>query len=112
QLGYSPDKIIVWGESLGGLVATHITLKYPCYRLLLLATFSDLSSLASQSTGAVGQMAYPFLIFQGESNLERIKRANIPVLIIHSSEDEIIPYTHAQELFHGINHPWKSLVTI
>lgn len=112
QLGYSPDKIIVWGESLGGLVATHITLKYPCHRLLLLATFSDLSSLASQSTGVVGQMAYPFLIFQGESNLERIKRANIPVLIIHSSEDEIIPYTHAEELFHGINHPWKSLVTI
>lgn len=112
QLGYSPDKIIVWGESLGGLVATHITAKYSCHRLLLLATFSDLSSLASQSTGFVGKVAYPFLIFQGESNLERIKRTNVPVLIIHSSEDEIIPYTHAEELYHNINHPWKSLITI
>ncbi len=112
QLGYQPEQIIVWGESLGGIVATHITSKYPCHRLLLMATFADLPSLALESKNPITKAAYPFLYFQGESNIDRIKTTSVPTLIVHSTEDELIPYSHATRLYHSINHPWKSFFTI
>ena len=112
RLGYSSDQIIVWGESLGGLVATHIASKYPCSRLLLMATFADLPSLATESSCLLGKIAYPFLSLQGESNLEKIRSITTPILIIHSIEDEIIPYSHAERLYTAINHPWKKFFLV
>jgi len=42
-----PEQIIVWGESLGGAVATHVASIYPNEhsRLLLMATFSSLDDV-------------------------------------------------------------------
>lgn len=112
QLGYQPNQIIVWGESLGGIVATHVASKYPCHRLLLMATFADLASLALESSSLMNKVAYPFLYLQGESNLERIKLVSAPTLIVHSTEDELIPYSHAEKLYREIKHPWKSFFAI
>jgi hypothetical protein len=112
ELGYQPEQIIVWGESLGSIVATHIASKYPCHRLLLLAAFVDLPSLAKSANSLLIKAAYPFILLQGESNLARIKTIMVPTLIIHSIEDELIPYSHAKQLYQGIKHPWKSIITI
>ena len=112
QLGYRADQIIVWGESLGGIAATHVASKYPCHRLLLMATFADLPSLAFESSSLLSKAAYPFLYLQGESNLERVKTAVTPILIVHSTEDEIIPYSQAERLYQSINHPWKNFFAI
>jgi fermentation-respiration switch protein FrsA (DUF1100 family) len=111
--GYSPGKIIVWGESLGGITATHIASIYPCYRLLLLATFADLTSLADSFSGLMSKMAKPFLFFQEESNLRRLEKVTAtPVLIVHSRDDEIIPYSHAEALYEAVPHQWKKFLTI
>lgn len=103
------QKIILWGESIGGCVAIHLATKYPCYRLLLLSTFVDLATLAWEKGGVLGKVAYPFLDF---SNRKKISSVNIPVLIAHSKEDTLIPYSHAERLYEAIPHPWKKLVTI
>lgn len=112
EMGYQPNEIIIWGESLGGLIATHVAAKYPCSRLLLMATFADLSSLARDNSSLIGKMVYPFLLLQGDSNIDKIKHVSAPILIIHSEEDEIIPYQHGQRLYQAITHSWKAFLTI
>lgn len=110
ELGVSSDRIIIWGESLGGAVATNIASKYPCSRLLLMATFADLSSLAWDKGGIAGKLSYPFLFLRNYSNCDKIHRVKAPIFIAHSSEDEIIPYSHAEKLYSSIPHQWKMLV--
>lgn len=112
QQGYRNNQIIVWGESLGGITASHIASKFQCFRLLLMATFADLTSLTQQQNSYLSKLVYPFLWWQAESNIKRIKEVKSPILVIHSNEDELIPYSHALQLYANISHDWKSLLTV
>jgi fermentation-respiration switch protein FrsA (DUF1100 family) len=43
-------------------------------------------------------------------NLEKIARVPVPLLILHSREDELVPYAHAERLLAAASPP-KELVT-
>jgi fermentation-respiration switch protein FrsA (DUF1100 family) len=114
-LGISPDNLIIWGESLGGAVATHIASKFPCSILVLVATFSSLDDLIKDT--------YPNIFVKGLTNLigvflptlpskEKISRVNAPVVIIHSKEDELIPYNNAKRMYESISHECKKFITV
>lgn len=90
------DKIIIFGRSLGGAVASWLAEKYTPAGLIMESSFTSIAD--------IGRYYYPYL---PTSLLARIKYASIdriqniksPILIIHSKEDEIIPYSHAEQLF-------------
>lgn len=110
------DNIIVWGESLGGAVACYIASKYNCYRLLLFCTFSSLDDIIIYSNHWEKMIDSLNLFFSKlMNNLDtkwRIKKVKAPLLIVHSVEDELIPYQCAlrlHKLYPGEN---KKLVTI
>lgn len=105
-----PKKIIIYGESLGGAIATYIAqltsqdLKNNAGGLVLASTFTSISDRASE--------LYPFLPIRWLSrfsynSLERLPSIKIPVLIIHSTEDEIIPFHHSDRNFAAANQPKK-----
>lgn len=115
----NPQKLIIWGESLGGITATWIASNYPCRALILLSTFSGLDdaityyfqpgikqSLASGYAGIAG-IRYDIML-----NRKYIRQVKCPVVILHSKDDEIIPYDCAKILFKNINHNDKLLITI
>ena len=102
-----PQRILIYGESLGGAVASYWaeTLEAQSIKaggLILAGTFSHVNDRAVE--------LYPFfpvrLIsrfnYQSESRLPKIK---IPVLIIHSRDDEIIPFSHGEKLFKAAREP-------
>ncbi len=106
----SPKKIIIYGESLGGAIAAYIAqltsqdLKNNAGGLVLASTFTSISDRASE--------LYPFLPIRFLSrfyynSLERLPSIKIPVLIIHSTEDEIIPFHHSDRNFQAANQPKK-----
>lgn len=115
SIGYRPDQIIVWGESIGGHVATSIAADNEVDTLLLMATFSDLSDLLRESSspiGKVGAMLLHMLYGDRSSNSKKIKRVTAPTLIIHSYDDEIIPYKHGVELYENIYSDKKEFISI
>ena len=115
SIGYRPDQIIVWGESLGGHVATSIASNNEVNTLLLMATFSDLSGLLRESSnpiGKVGAMLLDMLYGDKSSNCQKIKNVTAPTLIIHSHDDEIIPYKHGVKLYESINCRKKDFISI
>lgn len=107
-LGVSAQKIIYYGHSLGGGAATWLAVRHPARALILEGTF--------QSIPAVGQELYPYLPIQWLSrihfdNLARIGLVRMPVLIIHSRDDEVIPVHHGRILFDALRAPKNFLET-
>jgi pimeloyl-ACP methyl ester carboxylesterase len=110
-----PQKIIIYGESLGGAIASYIAEKTTqpdgknsAGGLVLASTFTSISDRASE--------LYPFLPIRWLSqfsynSIDRLPNIKIPILIIHSTDDEIIPFTHGDRNFQAANQP-KTLVKI
>ncbi|MBD2175692.1 alpha/beta fold hydrolase [Pseudanabaena sp. FACHB-1998] len=104
------QKIIIYGESLGGSIASYIaetTQQDPNNKaagLILASTFTSISDRASE--------IYPFLPIRllsryAYNSIERLPNIKIPVLIMHSTEDEIIPFQHGDRNFQVANEPKK-----
>lgn len=111
---FSLDKIVVWGESLGGYVATYLASEFPVKALVLMSTFSSLSdvlednkSFLLKSMGYIGSFWLSVL-----PNKELIKKVKCKTVIIHSGDDRMIPIKHAWILFCTVPHNDKMLVPI
>ena len=114
-----PNNIIVWGESLGGYVATWIASNYPCRSLILLCTFSGLDDAIGNyfTSGAAKALATGYgymasLRFDIMPNRKHIRAVKCPVAIMHSPNDDVIPYECAKILYKNVNHRSKVLITI
>ena len=93
----SPDRIILYGESLGGAVATHLALQRPVEALITESAFTSTPDMARE--------IYPifptFFISSRFDILTKIKDVGIPKLIMHSKDDEIVPFGHSVKLFNA-----------
>jgi len=93
-----PENIIVHGRSLGGAIAVQLTIDVPesPAGLILESTF--------MSIGEMSKELFPFFPIRWAlgikyDSIDKIGNITIPKMIIHSKDDEIIPYSHGQRLF-------------
>ncbi|APB35214.1 hydrolase of the alpha/beta superfamily [Gloeomargarita lithophora Alchichica-D10] len=98
----TPQRIIIYGESLGGGIATYLAAKYQPAGLILGSTFTSIPDRAKElfplmPIDLIAQFQY--------HNLGRLAQIQSPVLIIHSPQDEIIPFHHGQKLYEAANEP-------
>lgn len=96
ELDITPERIIVFGRSLGGGVALGLLQEQQPGGLWLESTFTDIEEL--------GRLHYPWLtaawlLRVRYPNLERISQIDVPTMIAHSRGDEVVPYRHGQQLF-------------
>lgn len=108
ERGHDPDNIIIFGRSLGGAVAAWLAARVEPAGVILESTFTSLRALA--------QKYYPYMpvdlmLRSRYSTDEYLAAVNAPLLIIHSKEDELIPYEHARLLYAAAGHP-RQLHTI
>ena len=94
--GVPPGKIVVYGKSLGGVVAIALAEQVEAGVLI--------SESAFISTAEMGKEIYPFLpirllVTMKYDALSRIARVKTPTLIIHSRDDEIVPFHHGEKLY-------------
>jgi len=101
-----PERIIFFGHSIGGAIAANLASKVKPRALILESTFTSIPEL--------GKSLYPFFPvksfcrfkYDTKSLLPQIK---VPVLVIHSSYDELVPYRQGRELFQVANEPKQFL---
>lgn len=106
-MGIPPDRIILHGRSLGGAIAAYLASKKPARMLVLESTFTSTRALArSYCAGFV--LLYPLLTYTYPTK-DYIERTHIPVLMMHSREDETIPFSHGEELFKAAKGPKQFL---
>jgi uncharacterized protein len=106
--GLSPDRIVLYGESLGGAVAAHLAAKQSPGALILASSFTSLPELGSEI-----YRLFPvrWLSRFSYDTLEFMKHVKCPTLVIHSPEDDIVPFSQGRELFNASPGP-KELLTI
>ena len=98
----SPDRIVVFGRSLGAAVGTEIAIKRNVNRLILESAFTSTKGVAR--TMPMFALLSPFLPAH-YNNLEKIKHITVPKLIIHGNSDEIIPFHMGTKLFEAAPEP-------
>lgn len=97
-----PDEIIVFGRSLGGGVAAGLAARVTPAAIILESTFTSIKEL--------GKHYYPYLPVSWIARVrysvdEDISSFNCPVLVIHSEQDDVVPFRHGQRLFANAREP-------
>jgi pimeloyl-ACP methyl ester carboxylesterase len=94
------EKLIIWGESLGGSVASYLASKEKCSKLVLFATFSSLNDLAFGDPTWWNMPIQTFLnVFVHPLPTKIwIQTSSVPTLIVHSKDDELISVKHARTM--------------
>ena len=97
----NPDRIILMGESLGGGVATLLTSelcqqKTPPAGLVLRSTFSSMVDAAQHHYPLV---PVSWLLWDQYPSQSVISNVVCPLMLIHGTEDQIVPYALGKKLF-------------
>ena len=97
-----PDEIIVFGRSLGGGVAAGLAARVSPAAVILESTFTSIKEL--------GKHYYPYLPVSWIARVrypvdEDISSFNCPVLVIHSEQDDVVPFRHGKSLFENAPEP-------
>ena len=100
--GVRPSDIIVFGRSLGASVAARLAAKNQPAGLIVESSFTSVPDVA--------QELYPWLPARWLSRLRHATRDYVrdvecPVLVVHSRDDEIIPFHHGEAIFAAAPEP-------
>jgi abhydrolase domain-containing protein 17 len=100
QLKISPDRLIIYGRSLGGGSATELATKHAVAGLVLQSTFTSAFRVI---------LPFPMLPFDKFTNLAKIANIHCPVMVIHGEADRTIPVEHGRSLYKTALNPKMSL---
>ncbi|MGB7934493.1 MAG: alpha/beta fold hydrolase [Gammaproteobacteria bacterium] len=102
----APQEIVIFGRSLGGAIAAELASRTRPAALILESAFTSVPNMAAR--------LYPWLPARWLSRYHydtrrALEAITCPVLIIHSREDDIIPYTEGEQLFAHAREPKRFL---
>jgi hypothetical protein len=106
--GVAANRIIFFGRSLGGAVVAWLATQYRPAAVIIESSFSSALDMARK--------LYPFMPVRLITRLEYpvseyVSRLRCALLVIHSRDDEIIPFTMAEAIYDSAAEP-KSLLEI
>ncbi|HEV3204063.1 MAG TPA: alpha/beta hydrolase [Gemmataceae bacterium] len=106
--GMPSEQVMLYGDSLGGGVATELATRKPHRALILVKTFTSIPDMA--------QMQYPWLpakwlVRNKFDNLGKIGQCPRPIFIAHGDHDSLVPYSHGEKLFQAAKEP-KQIFTL
>ncbi|NDY41665.1 alpha/beta hydrolase [Dissulfurirhabdus thermomarina] len=95
--GIPPGRIVVFGRSLGGAVAARLAAEVRPAALVVESAFTSLPDLAAELFPHV-PLVRRLCRFRYNTR-EHLRRVRCPVLVVHSPEDEIVPFHHGEANF-------------
>ncbi|MBI3574512.1 MAG: alpha/beta hydrolase [Gammaproteobacteria bacterium] len=104
----APEHIVYFGRSLGAAIAAWLATQHPPRALIVESAFTSVPDFGAE--------IYPWLPVRLLARLryptrEYLQSVKVPVLVIHSRDDEIVSFRHAEKLYESANSP-KELLEI
>jgi uncharacterized protein len=99
---YAPERIVLFGRSLGGAVAIEVSLRRRVRAVIIESAFT--------STRDMAKTMFPFCLFfpllpVHYDSIGKIAAVSVPKLFIHSENDEIVPFAMGRALFEAAPQP-------
>jgi uncharacterized protein len=101
ERGTPPERIIVFGKSLGGVVAIDLASKVEAAGLIVQSSFTSASDMAE----AILPFYPRFFLHTKMDSKQKITGVGCPKLFIHSRADEVVPYELGRKLFEAAPSP-------
>ena len=107
ERGIRAGEITVFGRSVGGAIASWLAAGKNPAALIVESAFTSVRDIAGD--------LYPYLPVRllsriKYSTIEYIKDVDSPILVVHSRDDEIIPFSHGERLFDAAGENAEFLV--
>ncbi|HUR94386.1 MAG TPA: alpha/beta hydrolase [Gemmatimonadales bacterium] len=96
RLGVPPERIVIFGHSLGSAVAVELATRVPAAGLILDGALASVTERA--------QEVYPYIPVRWIArsrfaSIDKIGRVPGPELFLHARADEVIPFAHGRRLY-------------
>ncbi len=105
ERGVAEDGIVLFGESLGAAVALQLATEVRAAGLVLESPFTSIRDMARE--------AYPFIpngwMRTRYENIEKIPTLEMPLLVVHGTDDNTVPFAQGKHLFEAANEPKRFL---
>lgn len=108
KLGVDEDKVIIWGHSLGTVVAAHTAINNKVMGLILQSPIKEIKSAAIDVYNFYSQKLHLDVLglftkkhiqkmnfIQKLDNMTKIKDIKCPILILHSTDDKVAPHENS-----------------
>ena len=100
--GYGPSQIVLYGESIGAVPAIELGVQEKFKAIVLEAPFTNLKELAKHHYGMAPDFMLKDFAMDNEAKISGLKS---PLLIMHGTEDEIVPFRMGRRLFDQAPEP-------
>jgi hypothetical protein len=106
--GIDPERIFAYGESLGGAVAIELSRRRKLRALVVESTFTSMPD--------IGAAVYPWIPVRllaraRYESIAKVPSLGIPLMVIHSPEDDLIPFEQGRRIFEAAGEPKSFLQT-
>ena len=103
---FDASNIILFGRSMGGSISAKLATDKRPKVLIIESSFTSITNL--------GANIYPFLPVRllsrfSYDTLKYVKLVKSPVLVIHSGDDEIVPFVHGRAIYEAAHAPKEFL---
>jgi fermentation-respiration switch protein FrsA (DUF1100 family) len=95
-----PSRIVLYGRSVGSGPATDLAARVPVGGLVLESAFVSAFRVLTRVS---------LLPFDRFPNLRHIRQVRAPVLVIHGTQDEVIPVSHGRRLYEAASAPKQAV---
>jgi uncharacterized protein len=100
--GVAPNRLVLYGESLGSGVAVELAAQHEIAALVLEAPFTSVAEVA--------QCHFPYvpaarMVTDRFDSLSRIGQVRAPILVLHGERDRVVPVRYGRALFDAAPEP-------
>ncbi|TNE31171.1 MAG: alpha/beta hydrolase [Alphaproteobacteria bacterium] len=101
-LGIPPEKTFIYGESIGTGVAVQMATEFKAAGLILEAPFTGTAAVAKN---IYFMIPIDLLLKDRYDNIKKIGNVNMPLLVIHGTDDNIVPQAEGAGLYNAAPQP-------
>jgi fermentation-respiration switch protein FrsA (DUF1100 family) len=100
--GVAPNRLVLYGESLGSGVAVELAAQHDAAGLILEAPFTSVAEVA--------QHHFPYvpagrLVTDRFDSMSRVGKVRAPILVLHGERDRVVPVRFGRALFDAAPEP-------
>jgi len=104
--GLSGDSIVIFGRSLGGAVAAWLAGQKRPKAVIIESSFTSIPDVAA---GYYRLFPVRLLSRYIYNTKEYVAHISVPILVIHSLDDDLVPFDHGRKLYESANQPKQFL---